>query len=105
MTDTLFPDLTPTEVQDVCRASRSRRMCLNPDQREVIRLIRERGRLTLAEAVQCFGHRLYRNAEAHIGRRLARMVNRGLIVRIKPGVFALPNNRATRGEAVGSTDC
>jgi hypothetical protein len=97
MPETLFPDMNPAERRDVCRAN-PRRMPLNPDQREVIRLIRERGQLTLAEAVQCFGQRIYRNAEAHIGRRLARMVNRGLIVRIKPGVFALPNASLSHGD-------
>jgi predicted HTH transcriptional regulator len=63
---------------------------LNDDQREVIRLLKERGTITTAEATAIFGRRIYHNAGKHIGTRLARMVKRGLIVRTKPGVFALP---------------
>jgi predicted HTH transcriptional regulator len=65
---------------------------LNNDQREVIALLKKQGTLTSEQAVKIFGRRIYCNATDHIGRRLARMVKRGLIVRLKPGVFALPNN-------------
>lgn len=63
---------------------------LNRDQAEVMRLLRERGTLTLDDAVAIFGKRIYHNASAHIGARMSRMVDRGLIVRVKPGVFAIP---------------
>jgi len=65
---------------------------LNEDQREVIGLLSECRQLTTAEAVVFFGRRLYGNAEKLIGTRFARMVKRGLIVRLKPGVSALPNS-------------
>jgi predicted HTH transcriptional regulator len=92
----LFADLTPQQAGQCGSFSESHgsapsRGPLNKEQREVIRLLKERGTLTIAEAVKIFGRHIYCNATDHIGRRLARMVKRGLIVRLKPGVFALPN--------------
>jgi hypothetical protein len=57
----------------------------------MLAIIKKQGTITTAEAVKIFGRHIYTNAEKHIGTRLARMVKRGLIVRLKPGVFALPN--------------
>ncbi|HAR46319.1 MAG TPA: hypothetical protein DCS05_09175 [Nitrospiraceae bacterium] len=47
--------------------------------------------LTLADAVRLIGGNIYCNAEKHVGATLSNMVRRGLIVRVKPGVFELPN--------------
>jgi uncharacterized membrane protein len=71
--------------------SDGRKTHMNADQREVVKLLKERGTLTTVEAVKIFGRHIYTNAEKHIGTRLARMVKRGIIVRVKPGVFSLPN--------------
>lgn len=88
--------VTPAKVnsQGHCSATRNSARSpvpLNNDQRKVIALLKKQGTLTTEQAVKIFGRHIYRNAYDHIGRRLARMVKRGLIVRLKSGVFALPN--------------
>ena len=45
------------------------------------------GTLTLARAIELVGQDIYDNRAKHVGAILTRMVKRGLIVRVKPGVF------------------
>jgi hypothetical protein len=51
---------------------------------------RRRGKLTLAQAVELIGKNIYCNERKHVGAVLSNMVRRGLLVRHRPGVFALP---------------
>jgi hypothetical protein len=44
--------------------------------------------ITLQDAVRLIGGNIYINAEKHTGALLSNMVKRGMIVRLKPGVFA-----------------
>lgn len=43
--------------------------------------------ITLARAVELCGDNLYCNASKHVGVTLSNMVRRGLIERMRPGVF------------------
>jgi predicted transcriptional regulator of viral defense system len=47
------------------------------------------GTITLEDATRLVGSDLYCNARKHVGAVLSRMVDRGLIERVKPGVFRL----------------
>jgi predicted transcriptional regulator of viral defense system len=49
------------------------------------------GRLTLKQAVELIGKHYYCNNSTHTGRLLGNMVKRGLIKRIQPGVYCLPD--------------
>jgi hypothetical protein len=53
-------------------------------------MLRTPGELTLARAVELIGGNLYANAPKHVGVTLSNMVRRGLLVRVRPGVFELP---------------
>jgi hypothetical protein len=48
------------------------------------------GELTLAHAVELIGKNIYCNERKHVGAVLTNMVRRGLLVRVRPGVFELP---------------
>jgi len=57
-------------------------------QRDIMRYLEENAhQITLDEAVKLVGKDIYRNEHKHVGQILSRMVNRGLIRRIKAGVF------------------
>ena len=66
---------------------------MSPKQRTIIAAIRERGEITLRGAVGLIGGDIYTNAEKHVGAVLANMVKRGMIVRVKPGVFGLVSSQ------------
>jgi hypothetical protein len=55
----------------------------------VIEFLRAHSFMTLDQAVQIIGRNIYHNAHKHCGVLLANMVKRGMIVRVKPGVFRL----------------
>jgi hypothetical protein len=57
----------------------------------ILRHVREHGCITLLEATLLTGAGLYANAERHVGASLARMVRRGLLARVRRGVFGLLN--------------
>jgi len=66
---------------------------MTPDQRTIYNFIRANGTATTADIVALEGGQYYCNAEAHIGTRLSRMVNAGMIERVKPGVFRIGNGK------------
>lgn len=70
----------------------------SPKQSAILAALRDKPEITLAEAVQLIGGNLYCNAEKHVGVTLSNMVKRGMIQRVKPGVFCLPNDQAERQE-------
>jgi hypothetical protein len=63
----------------------------SPKQSVILSALRHQPEITLAEAVKLIGGNLYCNAEKHVGALLSNMVKRGMIERVKPGVFRLPN--------------
>ena len=66
----------------------------SPKQAKVLSMLREKPEITLQEAVAVIGDDLYyANACRHVGVTLANMVKRGMLRRIKKGVFGLPNEQ------------
>jgi hypothetical protein len=63
-------------------------MSLSPKQRIIMDELRTRETITLDRAVELVGKNLYANAHKHVGVTIARMINIGLLVRVKPGLFA-----------------
>lgn len=66
----------------------------SPKQSAILAALRDKPEITLAEAVQLIGGNLYCNAEKHVGVTLSNMVKRGMLKRVKRGVFCLPNDQA-----------
>ena len=64
-------------------------------QQAVIRSAKINGFVTLKEAVHLIGGDIYANAEKHVGSILSNMVKRGMLIRVKPGVFKLPEQEQT----------
>ena len=48
------------------------------------------GFITLKEAVHLVGGDVYANADKHTGAILSNMVRHGMLIRVKPGTFKLP---------------
>ncbi|MDV7393399.1 hypothetical protein RZS08_18645 [Arthrospira platensis SPKY1] len=72
----------------------------SPKQAKILAALKDADEITLADAVKLIGGNLYCNAEKHVGVTLSGMVKRGMIERVKPGVFRLPNSPVlTRSEA------
>jgi predicted transcriptional regulator of viral defense system len=65
----------------------------SPKQSVILAALRQRERLTLSEAVELIGGDIYTNQAFHVGNILSRMVKRGMIRRIKPGLFCLETER------------
>lgn len=65
----------------------------SPKQSAILAALRDKPEITLAEAVQLIGGNLYCNAEKHVGVTLSNMVKRGMLKRVKRGVFCLPNDK------------
>lgn len=63
----------------------------SPKQKAVLRYLQDNETITLAQAVTLIGGTVYANANFHVGNTMGAMVKRGLIKRVKRGVFALPN--------------
>jgi hypothetical protein len=61
-------------------------------QQIVIRSARMNGFITLKEAVRLVGGDVYANADKHTGAILSNMVKRGMLIRVKPGTFKLPEH-------------
>ena len=64
-------------------------------QQAVIRSAKMNGFVTLKEAVHLVGGDVYANADKHTGAILSNMVKRGMLVRVKPGMFKLPEQEQT----------
>jgi hypothetical protein len=64
-------------------------MKLSPKQRVIISELKELQTINLSDAVRLIGKDIYCNAEKHVGAVMSNMVRRGLIKRVKKGVFKL----------------
>jgi len=64
-------------------------MKLSKKQSIIVNALREKKEISLEECVRLIGANLYCNANKHVGATLSNMVNRGVIDRVKPGVFRL----------------
>jgi len=62
---------------------------VSPKQAVLLTEIRKTGRLSLQRAVDLVGGDIYHNERFHVGNILSRMVKRGRIRRVKPGLFEL----------------
>lgn len=61
---------------------------MTPKQKQIIRLISDNGGIiTKKQIVENFGGSYHCGADNHIGAMISRMVNAGLLIREKPGVF------------------
>lgn len=58
------------------------------------------GDLTKKQVVETYGHWHYANEAFHIGNTLSRMVNSGLLIRIRPGVFRLGTGTKSKPSTV-----
>lgn len=63
---------------------------MSPKQTEVMKFFADHEYLTINQAVELIGKNIYHNASFHVGNVLSNMVKRGMIRRVKRGVFALP---------------
>ena len=70
------------------------------DQRKIIDFIRSKGTATKAEIVALDGGQYYCNADKYIGDRLSRMVNAGMLERVKPVVFRIGSGKKPGNEPV-----
>ena len=73
---------------------------MTPDQRKIINFIQSKGTATKAEIVAFDGGQHYCNADKYIGDRLSRMVNAGMLERVKPGVFMIGSGKKSGNEPV-----
>ena len=64
----------------------------SPKQRALVGAVKANGTITLAEATALVGGNVYANTDKHTGALLGNMVKRGLLIRVKAGVFSLPND-------------
>jgi len=65
-------------------------------QKTIVNALRMKGSnstISLDECVELIGGNVYRNKSKHVGSVLSRAVNQGLLIRVKPGIFALPGYR------------
>ena len=56
---------------------------------EIVEAIKKHGHITKKEAVEIVGKNIYCNADFHVGNILSNMVKKGMIKRLKPGIFTL----------------
>ena len=64
---------------------------LSKKQSEIIRYLRDNKSIDLDKAVELIGYGIYYNKRKYVGLTLSRMVKQKHIVRVKKGVFELPN--------------
>ena len=62
---------------------------MTPSQRAIYNFVRSKGTATKEEIFSFTGDPYYRNGEKYIGERLSRMVNAGMLKRVKSGVFEI----------------
>jgi hypothetical protein len=63
---------------------------MSPKQQRIMDALRVSETITLDTAVLLIGGNIYANAKFHVGNVLSNMVKRGMILRIKPGLFGRP---------------
>lgn len=68
-------------------------MKLSEKQQQIIAHIKTSGTITKKHAVDMFKMCYYTNAEKYVGEILSNMVKRGLIKRVKAGVFELSTRK------------
>lgn len=74
---------------------------MTPEQKEIVAILQQHGgEATKAQVVKAIGGGYYANGAKHVGDRLSRMVNAGILVRVKPGVFTLGTGRKSAAAAV-----
>lgn len=63
---------------------------MTPHQRLLVAFAaRNNHQITKEQAVTLLGDNYFHNAEKYVGEILARMVNSGILTRLKPGIFRL----------------
>jgi hypothetical protein len=60
-------------------------------QSKIIAYLRANKQITTDKAVELIGYGIYHNARKYVGLTMSRMVKQNYIVRVKKGVFELPN--------------
>jgi predicted transcriptional regulator of viral defense system len=65
-------------------------------QNAVMAFLRQHGQMTLSQAVELIGGDVYANQAFHVGNVLRRMIARGMIRRVKRGVYAAVRIPETR---------
>ncbi len=63
---------------------------ISSKQRTILDHLRTNETVSTEQAVTLIGGNIYANKAKWVGATLGRMVRRGLIVRIKPGLFRMP---------------
>jgi len=67
-------------------------MGLTHSQKKVLKLAQDMGGTVVSSAiVEALGGAYFHNPEKYVGDIVGRMVKSGLLIRVKPGVFRLPN--------------
>lgn len=79
-------------------------MSLSKKQAEIVAFIRGKESVTKKEIVDRFLHWHYTNEAFHIGNILSNMVKRGVLKRIKRGVFKIGNNSANTDLSLNNPD-
>jgi len=87
----LFGDCAKSNSAKITLIAHPRK--LSPKQTQIMRVVRESGRITLQEATALVGGNVYHNKSKHTGALLSNMVNKGLLVREKVGVFTQPKRK------------
>ena len=64
---------------------------LSEKQLKIITFLRENNQITLDEATELIGYGIYYRQKHYVGQTMSRMVKQGHIVRVKRGLFELPN--------------
>lgn len=60
---------------------------MSPKQSKIMEHLRRNSSIDLATAVELIGGDIYTNKKFHVGNVLSNMVKRGMINRVKPGLF------------------
>lgn len=70
-------------------------------QKEIVAILQQHGgEVSKSQVVKAIGGDYYANGEKHVGDRLSRMVNAGILVRVRPGVFTLGTGRKSTAATV-----
>lgn len=73
-------------------------MNLSQKQKAIINMLRQNQTITKVDCINLLGKYYYYNAEKYVGEILSRMVNKGTLIRIKPGVFKLGEGKKFNSE-------
>ena len=74
---------------------------MTPEQREIMTILQANGgEVTKAQVVDAIGGNYYCNGDKHVGDRLSRMVNAGMLIRVKPGLFKIGTGKRSKPEIV-----